>query len=240
MRGELHFSLWYSVLLYFYVSILDLLCRPFKLFWLTSLSPYIIWRRHVSLTHFLLFVGDFRFQPLYGCAVLCWMVINWRIFNTMQRGKNTSVWNLAITYHRKGPLSRFFKTEGALSIWIVACSDQWIVIKEQIFDQSSGQRITDRGVTSRRVEWFGGIHKCSGWWTTTSSTKIQTKPRELNKIWKINTKVNGFIIEKVGDYSVAILFWNSFNYWNWFSFYPFWLEIVWSYIELISSIVSPI
>ena len=145
-----------------------MLCRPFKLFWLTSLSPYIIWRRHVSLTHFLLFVGDFRFQPLYGCAVLCWMVINWRIFKTKQRGKNTSVWNLAITYHRKGPLSRFLKTEGALSIWIVACSDQWIVIKEQIFDQSSGQRITDRGVTSRRVEWFGGIHKCSGWWTTTS------------------------------------------------------------------------
>ena len=31
---------------------------------------------------------------------------------------------------------------------------------------------------------------------------------ELNKIWKMNTKVKGFIIEKVeGDYSVAILFW---------------------------------
>ena len=31
---------------------------------------------------------------------------------------------------------------------------------------------------------------------------------ELNKIWKMNTKFKGFIIEKVeGDYSVAILFW---------------------------------
>ena len=31
---------------------------------------------------------------------------------------------------------------------------------------------------------------------------------ELNKIWKMKTKVKGFIIEKVeGDYSVAILFW---------------------------------
>lgn len=112
-----------------------------------------------------------EYLTLYACAVLCWMAIKWRIFNTKQRGRSTSVWNLAIIYHKKGPLSRFLRTEGALSImvfiiteflyawrhysisspWIVTCSGQWIAIKEQIFDQSSDQWITDQGVTSRQV-----------------------------------------------------------------------------------------